>query len=187
VTIIIYHVNNNPPTFLPAGTWHISESSLPGSIVARVALIRNDFLPDTVIFYSILYTTNESMYFEITNENQQTGLITLKRPLNCTGIGGANLTVMAIDGSNKLLNSSTTLTIVIEDTCGDVPVWTQFEYVIYVFENATLGTSLTRVAAVSRCPNLLGYIIYSLTDTSSSVAQTFYMNNKTVRVQILWH
>ena len=109
LSILLEDVNDNPPEFDPGNTYYarVSEASQPGVEVTRVVAIDRDKNPGPIQYF-ILLDSEESESFAITEENRQSGIITLAKEVDHEDNKWINITVEAIDGGVPPLSSYAT-------------------------------------------------------------------------------
>lgn len=99
------------------------------------------------IRYYINYTTPISQAFEITDDNRETGLITLKNRVDRESYSRVELLVRAVDNGPNPLTSYATVSIEIEDVNDNSPKWLTTISRVNVSENASVGTLVTQLTA----------------------------------------
>ena len=124
LSIILDDVNDNPPEFTPSPyfTALVSEASKPGTEIVRVVAVDHDKNPGSIEYWMV-YDTNASLSFEITDQNRETGIITLARYVDHEETEWINITVMANDSGEPSLNSSAWVYVEIEDVNDNSPEW----------------------------------------------------------------
>lgn len=180
LTVFIQRVKGGLPVFLPSAaplTVHISETAVPGSVVARLVAV-DPYQSPAPISYLITNSTDASLAkFEITDSNRLYGVITVKSSLSPVIAPTINLTVTAAVVGNSNLSSSTMLIVIIDRTIGGLQ-WEIFPTGdVSVLENCTVGTSVTRVLAVETSGKQLGEVLYFLL---SDIMGKFAFENNTV-------
>jgi protocadherin delta 1 len=117
-------VNDQPPTFTPSSyyTTRVSEAAKPGSEVIRVVAVDFDKNPGA-INYTMVYDTDISLSFEITDQNRQTGIVTLSKRLDREVASWINITVIAMDNGKPPLQSHASVHVEIEDVNDNSPEW----------------------------------------------------------------
>lgn len=156
--------NNNsnkssPLLFLPNGsilTVYISQTSLPGTSVGRLVAIDSYQYTGSILYY-VIYNSVASGMFEITDENRETGIVSLKSSLFPLTFEIVNLTIMATKSSQPDLNSTALLQVmVLSSSTSNTPPQTihippQFEqklYSAYASRSTPIGTTLLTVHAL---------------------------------------
>lgn len=123
--IVLDDINDNPPHFTPSSyyTARVSEAAKPGTEVVRVVAVDYDKNPGP-IQYLMVYDTNASLAFEITDHNRQTGIVTLSRPVDYEETAWINITIIANDMGSPSLTSQAWVYVEIEDVNDNSPEWT---------------------------------------------------------------
>ena len=103
----------------------------------------------------------------------------MKKPLNYEINQWVNFTVMAIDSGSNPLNSTAWVYVEVEDVNDNSPLFVLFNETVSVLENATVGTTVTRVSATDLDSGLFGTVHYHIIQ---GAAGRFVINNVTVKV-----
>ena len=163
LTVTLDDVNDFPPEFQPSNIYsaRVSEASQPGVDVKQVSAVDKDRNAGSVQ-YVMVYDTVESESFEITDENRETGIITLASAVDHEDYKWINVTVMAIDDGEPPLNTTALVGVEVEDVNDNSPEWQHFNDSIWVWENASLNTYITYVSATDRDSGQFGRVMYYL-------------------------
>ena len=116
LTVFITAVNNKPPRFLPVTgaqpTASVATSSLPGTSVIRIVAVNPRRYSDS-IEYHLVYDSQASTAFEITDANRLTGVVTVARQF-VAAAGAAtsfstvvNISVVAVNTAAQNLTNTT--------------------------------------------------------------------------------
>ncbi len=88
--------------------------------------------------------------------------------------------VIAVDGGQPPKSGAMDLTILIQDTNDNAPVFANSTYEVKVFENVPVGTSIVRVHAEDPDSGLYGEVMYSFSPrTQASYGNLFWIKNTT--------
>ena len=171
-------MNDNPPEFIPSDVYSakVSEAAQPGAEVKKVEAEDKDKNADPVTYYMV-YDTEQSHSFTITEANRETGMITLATEVDYEEYTWINITVMAMDSGEPPLNSTAAVHVEIEDVNDNSPEWEVFPDTVEVWENATLDTYVTYVYATDRDSGEYGHVMYYLTKGDDD---KFWIHNTTV-------
>lgn len=113
--------------------------------------------PNSDVVYSLLDSADG--FFSI---DEQTGVISLERPLDRELQATYELRALASDQGSPRLSSVCQVAISVLDINDNPPVFEHREYTATVSEDVTLGTQLLRVQAASRDAEANGEISYSI-------------------------
>ncbi|XP_062869869.1 protocadherin Fat 3 [Trichomycterus rosablanca] len=146
----------------------VIDSALPGMPVVQVTALDRDAGRNKELVYSI-ESGNTGGAFGI---DPLSGMISLSRELDVTGVGQYVLTVRATDGGTPARSASASARIVV--TLSDVssPKFTQQEYQAEIDENVPVGAFVSHVRAKSNSE-----LIYDITQGNSK--KTFKINRYT--------
>ncbi|XP_047739893.1 cadherin-23 [Hyalella azteca] len=173
VNISIVDVNNKPPVFIDPGTVRVRESVTPGNFIAKVAAFDVD--DDAELRYALdtagsearneegaVVKPSEYNYAEAFDIGETDGVIRLVRALDREKVETIRLLVLCEDLNTQQgsRSTSTTLTIIVEDTNDNDPQFRRPLYGRSVAENAKVGMTILTVVADDVDKNRT--IIYSL-------------------------
>ena len=157
ITVVVLDINDNTPVF--QGTPYVAfveDTTAAGSFVARVSATDQDDGRNAEIEYSL---PSESLgLFAI---NATTGEIHTVRTLDGVMASPVELAVQAQDGGQVPLSSETTVSVHVMDS--RAPLFSSPTYTANVSEDATVGTLVTTVSAMSRS-DTTGGITYTIED-----------------------
>ncbi|CAG0919475.1 unnamed protein product [Notodromas monacha] len=147
-------MNDNAPEFAETLYYaSVLEVADPGTSVFQLTASDRDQGRNSVVHYSILSEGSadgnssrgaHSNWFHI---HPRTGLITTRTHIDCETDPIPSITVMAVDGGDPPLSSSTTVLITIRDVNDNEPIFDQSFYNVSVKENQPVGTCILQVSA----------------------------------------
>ena len=141
VALRIIDSNDNAPQFSkPNYQMTVHENSMPQTFVGKVVASDADLTSKGHISFTLDYPTNT--VFAI---NKTTGYITTIKELDREDTGMYNFTVVAQDEGG--LNSTTKVTVIVEDVNDNRPFFTCLFYNHTVYENVSTGTDLIKIDA----------------------------------------
>ena len=180
LTIILDDVNDNSPVFTPSATYfaQISEASQPGLNVKQLLATDADKHSDPIRYF-IVHGTEQSNAFEISDDNRESGVITLKRAVDRERYQWINFTVLAVDSGTPALTATAIVAVEITDINDNSPEWQALPVTVHLWENATIGTEVTTVWAVDRDGGEFGKVMYFMNDGAFG---KFQISNTTVSV-----
>lgn len=146
VTVLLEDVNDNAPFFSPVA-YRISvfEDARMNKVLLQVKADDSDIGKNRKISYSLLDTADNT--FSIDSE---TGIITLKKSLNREKQAVYVLTVQAEDAGSPTKSGSCSVTIQVLNINDVPPEFTDSSFKANVSEDATIGTEITIMTAISR-------------------------------------
>ncbi|XP_032076370.1 cadherin-18 isoform X3 [Thamnophis elegans] len=154
VNITLTDVNDNPPRF-PQSIMHlyVPESAQVGSAVGKIKATDADIGSNADMKYSIINADVSGIFSISTDKETREGIISLKKPLNYEKKKSYTL---SIEGANTHLDfrfshlgpfkDVTMLKIVVGDV-DEAPLFTLPSYIMEVYENAKIGTTVGTVTA----------------------------------------
>ena len=160
ITITLIDENDNSPLFEQAAyTATISESAQPGNEALTVRANDADFGGNDTIFYSIVANNNNFIPFTI---NRMDGIVTVNAPLDRETVDSYTFLVTATDilGHSDTVN----VTIAVEDSNDNVPIFLQTEYHFSVREDAMVEFIIGSVSATDNDIGTNADILYSTTE-----------------------
>ena len=160
ITITLIDENDNTPLFEQAAyTTTISESAQPGNEALTVRANDADFGGNDTIFYSIVTNNNSSIPFTI---NRVNGIVIVNAPLDRETVDSYSFLVTAIDTVGHSDNAS--ITISVEDSNDNAPVFIQTEYHFSVREDAMVEFIIGSVSATDNDIGTNADILYSIAE-----------------------
>lgn len=155
--VVILDENDNPPKFEQSNyEAAVSESILVNATVTQVFAVDDDIGVNGKVSYSLLSDVRE---FAV---NPNSGIITVKRPLDREKQDTFHLVILATDHGGNILTSSTTVTIAVQDVNDNAPRFVPDSYNIKIREDLPLGAVITTITAEDPDDGLNGDISYSL-------------------------
>nr|XP_020860767.1 protocadherin gamma-A4 isoform X19 [Phascolarctos cinereus] len=163
VLIKVLDVNDNAPdVIITSVTNSISENSSAGSVIALFNVHDRDSGENGQVTCSI----PEHLPFKLEKSYGNYYSLVTDRALDREQISIYNVTVTATDGGNPPLSSDTHISLHIQDTNDNPPLFVQTSYSAYVMENNPRGTSIYCLTAQDPDSEENGRITYSITDDS---------------------
>ncbi len=93
--------------------------------------------------------------------------------------------VIAMDGGHPAKSGAMDLTIVIQDTNDNAPVFDNSTYEVQVYENVPVGTSITQIHAKDPDSGLYGEVMYQFSPrTQASYGNLFWIKNTTGEILV---
>lgn len=170
VFVSVIDVNDEVPTFAkPSYLTSISEIAQNGSTVYQMKAFDSDTGINGKISYSIL-SGNALHWFQI---NSVSGLITTAGPLDREHLQQVSLTVLAKDNGVPPLNSTTVVTVTIDDFNDNQPTFSQDIYNETLAENLNPGTTITMLHARDDDTGDNGNVTYTIDSSSKEILDTF--------------
>ena len=160
ITIALIDENDNSPLFEQAAyTTTVSESAQPGNEALTVRANDADFGGNDTIFYSIVANNNSFIPFTIDRVN---GIITVNAPLDRETVDSYTFLVTAIDAVGH--SDNVNVTIAVEDSNDNIPVFLPTEYHFSVREDAMVEFIIGSVSATDNDIGINADILYSITE-----------------------
>ncbi|XP_036604449.1 protocadherin gamma-A4-like [Trichosurus vulpecula] len=161
VLVKVLDVNDNAPDVtITSVTSSISENSSAGSVIALFNVHDRDSGENGQVTCSI----PEHLPFKLEKSYGNYYSLMTYRALDREQVSMYNITVTATDGGNPPLSTDTYISLHIEDTNDNPPVFVQTSYSAYVTENNPRGTSIYSLSAHDSDIGENGHITYSITD-----------------------
>ncbi|KAM4622175.1 protocadherin Fat 2 [Polymixia lowei] len=163
LVVVLQDVNDNPPKFVPK-TYKIKvpEDVPVGTVLVWVESIDLDLGSGSLITYNLKNTESGIFYLD-----SSTGSLTLEKELDFERRPFYNLTVRAVDhGLPRSLSSSCFVEIEVLDVNENLhrPVFSEFVYEAGVMEDAAVGTSVVKLAALDKDLGRDGVVRYHIHD-----------------------
>ncbi|XP_027730465.1 protocadherin gamma-A4-like, partial [Vombatus ursinus] len=163
VLLKVLDVNDNAPDItITSVTSSVSENSAAGSIIALFNVHDKDSGENGQVTCSI----PEHLPFKLEKSYGNYYSLVTDRALDREQVSMYNVTVTATDGGNPPLSTFIHISLHIEDTNDNPPVFVQTSYSAYVMENNPRGTSIYSLTALDPDIGENGHITYSITDDS---------------------
>ncbi|XP_063154835.1 cadherin-18 [Candoia aspera] len=191
VNITLTDVNDNPPRF-PQKHYqlYVPESAQVGSAVGKIKASDADTGSNADMKYTIINGDGSGIFSISTDKETREGIISLKKPLNYEK---KKTYTLSIEGANTHLDfrfshlgpfkDVTMLKIVVGDV-DEAPLFTLPFYVMDVYENAKIGTTVGSVTAQDpdSANNLVRYSIHHNTEDRYFTIDANTGNIKTAKV-----
>lgn len=181
VVIEVQDVNDNSPTFpVDSIDVELSEYAKINSEIPLPSATDRDSGIFGVQRYEIV-SGNANNTFKLQskrlNQNLYTDLV-VNAPLDREWKSHYRLEIRAFDGGNPPLSAMLLVNISILDANDNAPLFEQSRYLAQVYENATVGTFVTKVKAVDKDSGLNGEVEYHLLPSPSSSHKKFAINSR---------
>ncbi|XP_074068860.1 protocadherin gamma-A4-like isoform X8 [Macrotis lagotis] len=163
VLVKVLDVNDNAPDItITSLTSSVSENSSAGSVIALFNVHDRDSGGNGQVTCSV----PEHLPFKLEKSYENYYSLVTDRALDREQVSMYNVTVTATDGGNPPLSTDIDISLHIEDTNDNPPVFPQMSYSAYVMENNPRGTSIYSLTAHDSDIGENGHITYSITDDS---------------------
>ena len=170
VFVSVMDINDEVPSFTQQSySASISEFAQNGSTVYHMTAIDSDEGINGQILYSIL-SGNALHWFQI---DSLTGLITTAGLLDRENLQQVSLTVLAKDKGLPPLNSTTVVTVTINDVNDNRPTFSQDVYNKTLAENLNPGTTVMMLQAKDSDAGDNGNVTYMIDSSSREITDTF--------------
>ena len=152
VVVTLLDVNDNDPQFdQPNYTITITQAQLVGNIVAVFIAQDQDIGSNSELRYSLQSNVSEQI-FEI---NPITGSIMLNQVITHSLVNDSiELVITATDQGIPSRSGTVTVTVMISEEIGVVPVFDEPLYNVSIYEGRPAGTHVVTVSASSTVPNI---------------------------------
>ena len=178
MSIAVKEVNNNPPKFLTLPSLSVSEDTPVGRSIFRIVAKDSDIVNDTVT-YTLLSAQN---VFQVGSSD---GVLTLVSQLNRESKDTYLISVLATDVVYPSLSTSISMTISVEGTNDNNPVFDQSLYSVTVSENAKTGTTLLTVKATDADTGLNAELRFVV--SSGDDVENFLLDSYTGELAVRWN
>ena len=175
LTIYIRDINDNAPIFANVSyEAYVFENAEPSIAIVTVNAVDNDDGVNMVIEYFLHFVSDDGAESNFVIDNT-TGLVNLSASptLDFETIQFYTFSVVAIDKGSPPLSSSVNLTIFINDTNDNIPVFTKQLYNFSVSENLMSGQFISQVEASDADSNENGEVSYSIIDIVTTKSDCF--------------
>ncbi|XP_074068881.1 protocadherin gamma-A4-like [Macrotis lagotis] len=163
ILVKVLDVNDNAPDItITSLTSSVSENSSAGSVIALFNVHDRDSGGNGQVTCSV----PEHLPFKLEKSYENYYSLVTDRALDREQVSMYNVTVTATDGGNPPLSTDIDISLHIEDTNDNPPVFPQMSYSAYVMENNPRGTSIYSLTAHDSDIGENGHITYSITDDS---------------------
>lgn len=187
VNVVVVDINDYTPTFDPPYfNLSISESSAIGEVCLLPPAIDLDSPANGVVGYSLEPDRDPFRLVVYNNSGMLEPRLNLTSPLDRETQSFYSLKLIAIDGGAPQRTGSLVLEITVLDVNDNPPVFDQSVYIVYVAENASVGSGLVTVHATDRDSGSNGRISYSFSQRSQNQFGTlFRMDAQSGKVTLL--
>uniref|UniRef100_H2RQK5 Si:ch73-379j16.2 n=1 Tax=Takifugu rubripes TaxID=31033 RepID=H2RQK5_TAKRU len=158
IVIKILDVNDNPPEIEVTSLSNtVPEGSKPGTVISLISVKDKDSGVNAKIISQIL----NDVPFELKpSYKENTYSVVSRGPLNREEVSSYEILIKAFDCGEPPLSALKTLNIYLSDVNDNSPHFEQ-----KIFENAPVGTTVTKVSAIDQDEGANGEIEYSLSKT----------------------
>lgn len=178
IELIISDLNDNAPIFtLPYYSVALPEDVEIGTLVTKIHATDADIGVNRKIKYSFIDSFNN--HFKMV---QDTGIVTLAKPLDRELRAMYNLTVQATDQGTPVMSSIASLIVNVQDINDNPPEFTKKYYSAVVPEIYAIGTDVVRVHATSKDTGVNADIYYSI--IGGNEHKKFKIDNKSGAITI---
>ncbi|XP_054105924.2 protocadherin gamma-A3 isoform X2 [Callithrix jacchus] len=186
VEIEIKDINDNAPNFLTEELEiKIGELTIPGT---RIPL-KTAFDPDVGTNSLQNYKLTPSDYFSLAvnsvSEEAKYPELVLERVLDREKKEIHQLVLVASDGGDPVHSGNLHIQVIVLDANDNPPMFTQTEYRVSVWENASVGTWLLTVNATDPDEGFNAQVSYILDKMPGKISEIFHLNSVTGEVSIL--
>ncbi|XP_077421706.1 protocadherin Fat 3a isoform X1 [Vanacampus margaritifer] len=184
VNVAVQDVNDNVPIFQKMSySVVLSETAVIGTPALQVIATDKDSEKNNIVLYQILSDShNNTDYFHI---DSSSGLILTARMLDYEQVQKYDFIVRATDNGFPPLSSDMTVTVVVNDTNDNPPVFNQLLYEAHVNELAPKGQFVTCVQASDADNSDFNKLEYSI--LSGNERMNFAMEKKTGIITLSSH
>ncbi|XP_060693446.1 cadherin-23-like [Hemiscyllium ocellatum] len=186
VTVEILDVNDNAPSF-PNTQFRleISERSIPGARFPLEPAHDLDVGANSVQTYELLPNDYFILDVQMRGGKVKSPVLVLQRSLDRETESSCRLTLTAKDGGVPVRSGTAQITIVVNDTNDNAPVFPQSVYRVSLLENAAKGTHVIILNATDLDSGVNGEITYSFGRyTSARVREMFALNSRTGEISV---
>nr|XP_033948823.1 protocadherin beta-16-like [Pseudochaenichthys georgianus] len=186
ITVEITDINDNPPTFEKNEvSFKISESAVIGSKFVLDRAIDLDVGKNGLQKYELKPADN----FVLKRESQaddgtEKVEMILQKPLDREKDELISLVLTAFDGGDPQMSGTIRILITVLDVNDNAPIFTQSTYTATVFENAPVGTVVTKVTASDADHGTNGKIRYSIANSLHQAHLLFQINEDSGEIRL---
>uniref|UniRef100_UPI0037E7A9B4 protocadherin alpha-8-like n=1 Tax=Semicossyphus pulcher TaxID=241346 RepID=UPI0037E7A9B4 len=185
VVVEITDVNDHSPSFTEKNQqFKIAEHTFPGTRF-QLHAARD---PDAGINSIRTYTLSSNDHFEIEisqSDEDRMPFLVLKKSLDREQKNEHSLIVTALDGGKPQKSGTLNVSIIVLDSNDNRPMFSQDTYQIEIYENAPVGTTVTRVNAIDPDEGINGEIEYSLSKTlARKVYEIFELDSLSGQIKL---
>ncbi|XP_069100904.1 protocadherin Fat 4-like isoform X2 [Argopecten irradians] len=174
-TVTIADLNDNTPAWTAAPyMFAVDENVATGTNVGTIAATDADTGVNSAISYNIIgYWSGGSIPVTI---DTSTGVVTTSASLDRENVDMYVIWCRVQDSGTPVLSSDTNVTITVNDLNDNDPTFASTTYTATVTENASVGTSITTMAATDADTGVNAVIVYSFdTSTTAGARADFYL------------
>lgn len=171
-------IKNNPPQFSSSYLQaNVREDCPIGTTVTTIIATDPDSGSNGMVRYSMAASQNllSQSYFSL---NADSGVITTRQTLDREEMGRHYFRVTAKDQGNPALESSTDLTIIVDDINDNSPVFEKSFYAASIPEDKVMGDFVLKVRARDEDEGKNGKVRYSI-QNKKSIDYAFDVNDRT--------
>uniref|UniRef100_A0A672YM71 Protocadherin alpha-13-like n=1 Tax=Sphaeramia orbicularis TaxID=375764 RepID=A0A672YM71_9TELE len=169
VNVFILDQNDNAPVILyplssngsAEGVEEIPRNVNAGHLVTKVRAYDADIGYNGWLLFSLQEVTDHSLF----GLDRYTGQIRTLRSFTETDENKHSLLVTALDGGKPPKSGKLNVSIIVLDNNDNRPTFSQDTYLIEIYENTTVGTTVTAVNAIDPDEGTNGDVEYSLSKT----------------------
>ncbi|XP_073668238.1 protocadherin gamma-A5-like isoform X19 [Paramisgurnus dabryanus] len=174
VTVEVTDINDNAPMFSKKEMrFEITEMSLAGARFILERAIDRDVGRNGLHSYSLQPTDNFVLKFQnLLNANEAVEMV-LQKPLDREKQEHITLILTAFDGGEPQMSGTMQIHVTVLDANDNAPVCSQSVYKTSIAENSPKGTVLTTVSASDKDHGSNGHILFSISSTADTAAETF--------------
>ncbi|XP_066149601.1 fat-like cadherin-related tumor suppressor homolog isoform X2 [Euwallacea fornicatus] len=173
IDLVISDLNDNPPVFtLSHYSVALPEDVEVGTLVTKIHAIDSDIGINRKIKYSFIDSFNDHFLMA-----EESGIITLGKPLDRELRAMYNLTVQAMDQGTPQLSSIAILIVNVQDINDNPPEFENKYYFASIPEIDAVGTDVVRVQATSKDIGANAEVYYSI--IGGNEHKKFSIHNKT--------
>ncbi|XP_041440825.1 protocadherin gamma subfamily A, 3 L homeolog isoform X5 [Xenopus laevis] len=174
VMIQIIDINDNAPEIIITSvTSTISEDSPPGTVIALVKIHDLDSGENGQVTCQI----DENIPFEFTSTSMSYFKLLTRGNMDRETNAEYNITITASDKGSPQLSANKTIRLIISDVNDNAPIFEKANYIIYVAENNSPGTSIYNIHASDSDLNENRKIVYSvLANNKDEISMLSYIS-----------
>ncbi|XP_073710556.1 protocadherin gamma-A5 isoform X17 [Misgurnus anguillicaudatus] len=174
VTVEVTDINDNAPMFSKKEMrFEITEMSLAGARFILERAVDRDVGRNGLHSYSLQPTDNFVLKFQnLPNANEAVEMV-LQKPLDREKQEHITLLLTAFDGGEPQMSGTMQIHVTVLDANDNAPVCSQSVYKTSIAENSPKGTVLTTVSASDKDHGSNGRILFSISSTAGTAADTF--------------
>ncbi|XP_062332133.1 protocadherin alpha-8-like isoform X11 [Osmerus eperlanus] len=186
VSVEVLDVNDHSPRFSEKEIrLEISESALPGAVFQLQAARDPDGGINSIQQYKLSHNDHFRLEVQDRGENGKLPILRLQKPLDKETKKTHKLLITAIDGGKPTRSGTVDIIVEVLDVNDNMPVFTQDSYIVTLYENAHIGTTVVQVNATDLDDGSNGEVIYSFgNNVNSKLRQLFDINTNTGEIVV---